>query len=268
MEARSLNYQAYLNRAIVANEVAIAQMVSLRAWSAYVDRTISNASRVGSFVPPLAAALQSLERGWSAVDRAIDGSASTLESGLSRWNVDVLTIAQAIAHQQAPIAAAEVVRQAAVANEPRAELHEGSRLLQVRNGRDWEHGFTARYQRGDGDLRRFTNLLMDSRDGFSAGRSGDFLPDSSPVQLSRRGGTDLVSEYSWRAMDTLSAHIDLVVTEQEIPLGWGGAEQRRLPSLQRGTHGEVCGAIPGPRDSHSGHWFHCRATGGFPRFGT
>ena len=35
-EARSLNYQAYLNRGIVANEVAIAQLVSLRSWSAYV----------------------------------------------------------------------------------------------------------------------------------------------------------------------------------------------------------------------------------------
>ena len=52
-QARSLNYQAYLNRAIVANEVAIAQMVSLRSWSRYMDRTISNASRIGSFVPPI-----------------------------------------------------------------------------------------------------------------------------------------------------------------------------------------------------------------------
>ena len=39
------------------------------------------------------------------------------------------------------------------------------------------------------------------------------------------------------AVDTLSTHIDLVVTDQEIPMGWGAAEQRRLPVTQRGDHG-------------------------------
>ncbi|SEQ93729.1 Putative Flp pilus-assembly TadE/G-like [Solimonas aquatica] len=37
MQARALNYLAYTNRAIVANEVAIAQVVSLSSWARYVD---------------------------------------------------------------------------------------------------------------------------------------------------------------------------------------------------------------------------------------
>ena len=225
-QARSLNYQAYLNRAIVANEVAIAQMVSLRSWSRYMDRTISNASRIGSFVPPMAATLQSLERGWDAVDRAIAGIAP-LEGVLSRWNVDVLTNAQAIAHQQGTIAAAELVAQVAALQEPRAEVYEATRLLQVRNAAQWQHRFTARMQRGGGDLRRYSQLLMDSRDGFSAWRSADLAPEGSPLQVSRRGGTDLIGAYAWRGIDTLSAHIDLGILAQEIPLGWGAAEQRR-----------------------------------------
>lgn len=235
-QARSLNYQAYLNRAIVANEVAIAQMVSLRSWSRYMDRTISNAARIGSFVPPIAASLQALERGWGAVDRSI-ASVAPLEGALSRWNVDVLANAQAIAHQQAPIAAAELVTQVARLQEPRAEVDAATRMLQVRNASQWQHRFTARYQRGSGDQRRYVNLLMDARDGFSARRTADLLPAASPVEVSRRGGTDLLAEYAWRGLDTLAAHIDLVVTEQEIPLGWGAAEQRRLPVAQRGEHG-------------------------------
>lgn len=236
-QARSLNYQAYLNRAIVANEVAIAQLVSLRSWSRYMDTTLTNASRVGSFVPPVAASLQALERGWDAVDRAIAGVAP-LESLLSRWNVHVLANAQALAHVQATAAAAELVSQAAALVEPRAEVYEATRMLQVRNSAQWLHRFTARYQRGSGDLRRYARLLMDSRDGFTQRRSTDLLPSSSPVQVARRGGTDLIGEYSWRGVDTLSAHIDLVLTEQEIPLGWGAAEQRRLPVSQRGIHGD------------------------------
>jgi hypothetical protein len=235
-QARSLNYQAYLNRAIVANEVAIAQMVSLRSWSRYMDRTISNASRIGGFVPPLAATLQSLERGWDAIDRAIAGVAP-IEGVLSHWNVDVLANAQAIAHQQAPIAAAELVAQVAALQEPRAQVYEATRLMQVRNAAQWQHRFTARLQRGGGDLHRFAELLMDARDGFSARRTADLAPVGSPLQVSRRGGTDLIGEYAWRGLDTLSAHIDLGIVSQEIPLGWGAAEQRRLPVLQQGNHG-------------------------------
>jgi hypothetical protein len=235
-QARSLNYQAYLNRAIVANEVAIAQLVSLRSWSRYMDRTISNASRVGSFVPPIAATLQSLERGWDAIDRAIAGVAP-LEGVLSRWNVDVLANAQALAHQQAPIAAAELVAQVAAMQEPRAQVNEATRMLQVRNATQWQHRFTARMQRGGADLRRYAQLLMDSRDGFSSRRSANLAPEGSPLQVSRRGGTDLVGEYAWRGLDTLSAHVELGIVSQEIPLGWGAAEQRRLPVPQQGVHG-------------------------------
>ena len=35
VEARALNYDAYLNRAMVANEMVIAQMVSLASWLDY-----------------------------------------------------------------------------------------------------------------------------------------------------------------------------------------------------------------------------------------
>src|SRR5690606_27453082 len=37
MNARTLNYQAYANRAMLANTVAIAQLVSLSSWIDYVE---------------------------------------------------------------------------------------------------------------------------------------------------------------------------------------------------------------------------------------
>jgi hypothetical protein len=235
-EARSLNYQAYMNRAIVANEVAIAQLVSLRSWSTYVDRTLGNASLVTSWIPPLAAPMRALSQGWGQVDRGVQQGLPLFESGLSRWNVDVLSVVQAIAQQQAPIAAADLVTQVATANEPRAQVSAATRIFQVRNGAQWQ-SFTARYQRGGGDLNRFVALLMSSRDGFTQSRRGDLLPSASPVQISRRGGTDLLGEYSWRGVDTLSVHIELPFISEEVPVGWGAAEQRRLPVGQRGVHG-------------------------------
>ncbi len=236
-EARSLNFQAYLNRAMVANEVATAQLVSLRSWSQYIGRLTSNADQITRYIPPLAGPMRALAQGWGRVDDGVQRTLPTLESALSLWNTRALAIAQSVAHQQALLAAADLVQQVSVANEPRARVSDATRLLQARNGEVWQHRFTARYQRGAGDLRRFTRLLSDSRDGFTRSRRND-LPLSLPVlSLPRRGGTDLLGENSWRAIDTLSLHLDLLFSHVETPLGWGAAEQRRRAVTQRGDHG-------------------------------
>src|SRR5690606_12105489 len=73
-QARSLNYQAYLNRAIVANEVAIAQMVSLRSWSRYVDTVTTNVDRITRYIPYIGPPMRVLEQSWDSVDRVL-GSA-------------------------------------------------------------------------------------------------------------------------------------------------------------------------------------------------
>ena len=44
-QARALNFQAYTNRAMVANQVSIAQAVSLSSWARYGDQTATNISR-------------------------------------------------------------------------------------------------------------------------------------------------------------------------------------------------------------------------------
>ncbi|MEO6078693.1 MAG: pilus assembly protein TadG-related protein [Steroidobacteraceae bacterium] len=236
-EARSLNFQAYLNRAMVANEVATAQLVSLRSWSQYVDRLTTNADRITRYIPPLAGPMRALAQGWGAINNGVQRALPAVEAALSAWNTQVLATAQAVAHQQALLAAADLVQQVSTANEPRAQVSSATRVLQAQNGEIWQHRFTARYQRGGGDLQRFSKLLMDSRDGFTRSRRSD-LPITVPLlSMPRRGGTDLLGEYSWRAMDTLSLHLNLLFTHVETPLGWGAAEQRRRPVNQRGEHG-------------------------------
>jgi hypothetical protein len=236
-EARSLNFQAYLNRAMVANEVATAQLVSLRSWSQYVGRLTSNADQVTRYIPPLAGPMRALAQGWGRINDGVQRTLPAMESALSQWNTRALATAQSVAHQQALLVAADLVQQVSVANEPRAQVSNATRLLQARNGEIWQHRFTARYQRGGGDLRRFTRLLADSRDGFTRSRRND-LPISLPVlSMPRRGGTDLLGENSWRAVDTLSLHLDLLFSHVETPLGWGAAEQRRRAVAQRGDHG-------------------------------
>lgn len=236
-EARSLNFQAYTNRAIVANEVAVAQFVSLRSWSSYMGRTLGNLSRLTSWVPSVGAALASVAQGWRYVDQSIQSGLPPLESAISHWNADVLVMAQAVMHQQALIGAADLVTAVTRDNLPAAQVSDATRLLQLRNASGWQTALTTKNRRGGGDLTRFVDLLMESRDGFSADRRAELLPSNPFLDLRKRGGTDLIGESTWRGMDTLSLHVDYFLGSTETPLGWGAAENRLRPVATRGVQG-------------------------------
>ncbi|MEY4763044.1 MAG: hypothetical protein RLZZ200_2900, partial [Pseudomonadota bacterium] len=207
-EARSLNFQSYTNRAIVANEVAVAQLVSLRSWSAYVGRSLGNLSAITAWVPTVGSALASVAEGWQTTDQFLQQSLPPLEAALSHWNADVLVTAQAVMHQQALIGAADLVSAVTRQNMPSAKVSDSTRLLQLRNAAGWQNGLTTKNRRGGGDLTRFVGLLMESRDGFSADRRAELLPANPFLDLRKRGGTDLLAESAWRGMDTLSLHLD------------------------------------------------------------
>lgn len=235
-EARSLNYQAYLNRAIVANEVAIAQLVSLRSWSAYVAQLLKNVSLVSNVIPPLGRVMHVIERAWHAVDTGVQRASPPLESGLSRLDVDVLLRAQAFAQQQAAVGAADLVERVARDNLPDARVSRAIAALQVRNARQFADLSQIR-RHGDQELRPYVALLEDSRDGFSARRNNDLAPANPLASVPKRGGTDLIGEYAWRGADTLASHVNALFADVEVPLGWGAGEIRHHAQTEQGAHG-------------------------------
>src|SRR5882672_1646105 len=50
MQARTLNYEAYLNRAIIANELAIAQAISMVSWTQYFQSAVSDVWAIDAFI--------------------------------------------------------------------------------------------------------------------------------------------------------------------------------------------------------------------------
>ena len=61
-QARSLNFAAAMNRAVIANEAVIAQSVSLRSWSDYMSRLLPTAAALTTYVPYLNAAAATFGR--------------------------------------------------------------------------------------------------------------------------------------------------------------------------------------------------------------
>jgi len=79
-QARALNFDAYTNRAIVANEAALAQSVSLRSWSSHMTRLLPGAALVTAWVPYLNSAMMTLQRAFMRVQGDLRAGRSRVEA--------------------------------------------------------------------------------------------------------------------------------------------------------------------------------------------
>jgi hypothetical protein len=219
---------------MVANEVAIAQSVSLRSWSRYVARLLQNAATVGTIIPPVGAALRSVEQAWANVDRGLQQVLPPIESATSRWNVSVLATAQQVAATLTGPMAVDLARRVALANVPEAEWARGGDVLLLQDARRAQ-SFTTGYARRGDERARLREVVLASRDGFSASRGWSIA--LGPFGLRKRGGTDLMSYDSWRGMDTIADHVPGLFGSSEHPMAWGAAENRYSQQRARGFHG-------------------------------
>ena len=92
LEARDYNFSAYANRAMIANQVTVAQLVGVVSWL----RNLDNVYRSGTFtaIPQTFASLSALGAMWTTVwngIRAVVGGANTL-ADLAGWAIKGLNV--------------------------------------------------------------------------------------------------------------------------------------------------------------------------------
>lgn len=232
-QARSLNYEAYVNRAMVANEVAIAQSVSLRSWSGYMARLLQNSADVATLFPPVGAVLQEVSQVWSSIDDGVQQALPPLESAASYWNVDVLARAGQVASVLTGPASLDLAGRVAQANVPAARGGQAGAVLLAADLQRWQ-SFTTGYS---GNQRtRLKEVAMAARDGFTASR-GWSISLAPFTGIRKRGGTDLIGFDAWRGMDTISLRVPTFFSSREVPVAWGAAEIRETANGARGVHG-------------------------------
>ena len=79
MEARELNFISYTNRAMIANQVAIGQTISLVSWTHYVKSlglNIQRAGTIASFIPYVGQAIMMITNGIAKAATLLDQSVS------------------------------------------------------------------------------------------------------------------------------------------------------------------------------------------------
>lgn len=214
MHARALNFHAYTNRAMIANTVAIAQLVSLSSWTQYVYNVsqygvILNHPKYEIYYPAYELAsssgpsMQKYLNDSGLLKQAAEHSDEIIRTLLMR--------AQGLVHTGIEVARTEVMNQVLKAN----YLNDGEVTMDplwmaAQNSYD---GFVKLYK--DDERDRFAEVAKTAAnlDRFVPHRSwlvpglwADCVGATPRVDwLDRRGGTNLIGFDEWKAADTLSA---------------------------------------------------------------
>ena len=219
LEARDLNYGAYMNRAMVANEVAIGQMVSSASWSKLRKDEVTNLKLIGAAlngIPYIGQALSGALNGYASVINFTATGASKVVDPLSKAiSKGLHYLDSAYGYSQTAMRFATFVfTSSAVANVPEQHFKNSSTQVELSPfgwfalGLHYSgyygdlvnypfYNFVKHPSGTDSDMGRFAQVVNDSRDSFTKNRGCTITPDSylanafSEVQKA----LDLVSDF-------------------------------------------------------------------------
>ena len=240
VEARNLNFKSYTNRAMVANQVALAQSVSLISWARFVTRFADNISMVTSLFPPLRVFFTAVSKGIAA---AMKGLETAVGLAINAINIieQALSIAQ-VSHHVGTLAMAEdIFNEVVKRNDPGVDRsislssapfmgaylkdhatftkrYSPDKVTRTNKAKKWTGVYDEHKKRMD----EFRLVTLESRDLFSKNRTynwvGSFtvIPKYLKLRIRKTGGSELTgsakspnklgSYYTWSAMDTMSVH--------------------------------------------------------------
>lgn len=246
-EARALNFHAYTNRAMVANQVAIAQVVSWASWSRYIKVLGYNLNNTIGWIPFLKPYTETIYNGANTVNSAVEKIAPIAVRSMDAL-IALLSGVQNVVHKESAVTARLIVGEVVKANDPRYELSNLSEVFYGANAVKWtqfasQYGSSGRENRND-ELRRQASIIMSARNKAPASpppsrdrwaRDRDWKNPSpatsaalkalaisvignptAKADLVKDGETRLLEretdsgdlEWEWKAKDTLSLHFE------------------------------------------------------------
>ncbi len=242
--ARVLNFHAYANRAIVAQEVAVAQAVTLVSWAKYFERFTENASTLAAAWPPAAPVLEAAA---TVARTARELTEATAAEEILVRAAPTLGYKSLLARSQEALQlSADSFGLGAVANEV-VRANDPAFFAFALGDDAAFNRFTRRYA-NDADRARLRDVVVDSLDPFVRGPRRDdlrllLLPSSCFGRTTsidkwfrwwrKRGGTEMAPDLErWQAVDTASIHnwrksgflFGSCKQREWLPVGWGAAQ--------------------------------------------
>lgn len=267
VEARALNHDAYLNRAMVANQIAIAQMVSLGSWVRYfanaVDEVPASSADIFFMMSPSLEGYKILTI-FAATKVVLEyytgQDANYYADYLLQYAIgpiitahDAVVVAMEQAQKAVHVNLVAGVRQKQIADDVAQAMDPALKTQVVLAS----HGFDNFTKSYSGNERgRFADVTMRSRDGFSRERNWTVSAPDIPLfkkngEMKKRAGTELIGYDEWRGMDTLELHGERFgcgkfglswCGDIRKPLGWAAVQIKKGGGGSgNGYHGNAYG---------------------------
>lgn len=180
MLARDHNFSAYTNRAMVANQVAVAQFVSIKS---YLEDAAATNRRMRATLLTVYSQIPTQKPVWNQmrnlqVQQAYNqymNSAPTAVRSLDRL-IGILSTSQTLHHGATVFSVLDVVDEVAKKNDPHASVTTGvirdASVIQIARWNNYTHQHRANDASAAAD--RFANVVVDrqSTDGFTRNRGG------------------------------------------------------------------------------------------------
>jgi len=248
-QARALNFYSYTNRAMVANQVSIAQIISFISWSKYLRIAARNINNTIGMFPPARPYTQAFYNISMQINEYLVQFGGYVIKGLD-YLLEVLSWSQTIVQFASVAATVDIINEVVKRNDPTYSVSTAvSGIAIAENTMGWLDGFTKEYDNNAG-LYRKANIINRSRDKWSRDRGWDWTLLSFSVgaysykaEIVKAGETRLLSrgdtsdtnnndlDWEWKGKDTLSLHIAYTCWKRwrrrtcrnETPIGWGAA---------------------------------------------
>ncbi|MDX1706252.1 hypothetical protein [Pseudidiomarina sp.] len=237
--ARELNLLAILNRALLANQLALAQMVGIASWYAMMQDTTERSARITAWVPYLNAVTRQIQVVTNTIGQPLNyilRLGIALQQGLTHaiqlaQGLIRLSFATMIPSTLTAIAARHGYEDQAF------DLLHAPGLLPM----PWRWWAYLPLQTTARDQGRLEQLMDHSLDPFSQARSYNWF-NLSFIKVRKAGGTRLQVDnggaWSWQAMDTVSVHMRILFSRTEVPWGDGASFLgQRITNIDAGDFG-------------------------------
>lgn len=249
--ARDFNFIAYTNRAMIANQATVGQLVALSSWTTFMKREAENLDTIGSFAQffpgggtvfkAMTLVIKNTAEGLSA---AVDSIAPTAINILDEY-IGALSRAQSLYHEAAYIASGDALTELIKLNDPDVDYGLSQTIYDlglisskwsthtVLNRRE----LTGTARNREFQRSRFqekTALVTKSTDLFTSNRQDRWFNRNiagARVRVDKRGATNLDMlqngnelAWNWTSMDTESLWVRPWLSSwREAPIGWGAA---------------------------------------------
>jgi hypothetical protein len=224
-----MNYYAYSNRAIIANEVAIAQAATMVSYAKFLERLTDNVDEVAQYVPYVGQVSEVIREVAYWVSQVTQYTALGETAARSAY-IQALSASQELMFAAThPAVLSRIAAEIARENDRRFFAFTLPLQLDPAMG-----DITARYP--GADRERLKSVVLESLDSYSSQRDADLAELPCLSKLARRGATELIRDHDnselerWQAYDTLSLHTRRTFScsmRERQALGWGAAEIAR-----------------------------------------